>query len=1208
MTSWIRSSLLAALACVVLAPAAAADKLTLGIFAYRPKEILEQRYQPLADYLAAALGDTRVELRVLDQDEIHEALARQQLDLVFTNPAHYVQLRTRFNLTGALATLVSMDSGVPTSQLGGVIIARRETTRPATLAELRGARIAFPGSRFLGGYQTQAYELLLAGLHLPRDARLQAVASHDAVVQAVLAGTVDAGFVRSGLIEQLSREGKLDPQQLRLINAQSPAGFPYRVSTRLYPEWAFVALPHVDSRQVRVIASSLMLLEAEHPVARAAGIAGFVPPADYLPVEQIMRTLRAPPFDQAPPITAEDIWAQHRPTVLVAALALAVVGLLLFLLAKRNRALAAGSAAINRERQRLSEVLAATGEGIWEWDIGADRLTHNQRWAAILGAAEASAPASRGQLAERVHAADRPAMLERLEHCLAGHGAYRSEYRIRRDDGSELWVLDQGDVVARDDTGRPARMVGSLTDIGERKEQESSLRKSERELNRAQAVAHIGSWYVDIDNRRLHWSAETYRIFGVAEGTPIDYAGFLARVHPDDAAAVDAAWLAALAGAPYEITHRIVVDGRIKWVQERAELHFDEAGQLASGTGTVEDVTERTRLEHELDRRMHELTAILDNSSVGIALMQSRRLVWANRRLSEIIGYTQEEIAGRGTEAFFPTPAEHEAVSADSIAALRRGERFVGECRLRRQDGVQVWAQVYGKAINPQDLSEGIIWVIEDISQQRQALEDLRQAMQLAEAASRAKSEFLANMSHEIRTPMNAVLGLAQLLERETMPSEQREMVTRIRNAGRSLLRILNDILDFSKIEAGQLHIERHPFALPPLLEQLDFMFGSMARDKGLAWRIEHPGGLPGRLLGDGLRLEQALSNLIANAIKFTGAGEVVLRVRPAQAEATRLRLRFEVSDTGIGIPEEVVPALFQPFTQADGSTTRRFGGTGLGLAICKRLIELMGGTLGVVSAPQRGSTFWFELPFELAADGEAALPRIGGPAPGSGPRLAGLRVLLVDDSQANQVITEQMLRREGARVTLAGNGQEAIERLLAHPGEFDVVVMDMQMPVMDGFAATRAIRNELALPELPVVAYSAGVLREEQQAMREAGVNDILAKPVDMERMVQILARWRPRPPPASAALAVAASGPTPPAPAAIDRAQLTQRLDELQHMLDNSMLSAKPATREIEALLAGHPPAAEFAAVGEAVRKLRFREAGMALAAFRAGLATAD
>jgi signal transduction histidine kinase/CheY-like chemotaxis protein len=380
-------------------------------------------------------------------------------------------------------------------------------------------------------------------------------------------------------------------------------------------------------------------------------------------------------------------------------------------------------------------------------------------------------------------------------------------------------------------------------------------------------------------------------------------------------------------------------------------------------------------------------------------------------------------------------------------------------------------------------------------------------------AANTAKSEFLANMSHEIRTPLNGVIGIAQLLESETLTPQQHEMTKQIKAAGQTLLAIINDILDFSKIEAGQLQIDPHPFTLASTLEQVTGILSASSKEKDVRLHIQNFTEFERDvLIGDSLRLQQILTNLVGNAIKFTGSGSVWIRVRPLPSVPSAARLRFEVEDTGIGINADRLKTLFMPFTQADAGIARRYGGTGLGLSISSRLVELMGGKIGVESAVGVGSTFWFELPFGLR-QGEVYATATAGPQDSetADARLLGRHCLVVDDTRLNRLVVEQMLSKEGARSTLAVDGQQAIQYLKAEPKMFDAVLMDIQMPVMDGLAATRAVRTELGLKDLPVVALTAGVLPEQRREAKEAGCTDFLAKPVDRDELVATLLRCLP-------------------------------------------------------------------------------------------------
>ncbi|MDX5410080.1 MAG: response regulator [Thauera sp.] len=539
---------------------------------------------------------------------------------------------------------------------------------------------------------------------------------------------------------------------------------------------------------------------------------------------------------------------------------------------------------------------------------------------------------------------------------------------------------------------------------------------------------------------------------------------------------------------------------------------------------------------------------IFEQAPLGVVLLdpRTRRITEANSRFAEIVGRRAEALVG--VDPIQLTHAEDVAESQRQLARLDAG-RIAGyrlNKRYLRPDGTPVWVSLAFAPVQvASEDAPRYLGIVEDISARMEMEDRLRQASAEAAAANAAKSEFLAHMSHEIRTPMNAVLGLAQVLEREPLAPNQRDMVERIRSAGQSLLAILNDVLDLSKIEAGQLRIEPRPFDLRAVLANLESLMGQSAHAKGLALRVEAQALPPGLLLGDGLRIEQLLFNLVGNAIKFTERGEVALRVRTDPLADGGLRLRVEVRDTGIGISPEALARLFTPFTQADAGIGRRFGGTGLGLSICKRLVELMGGTIGAQSQPGLGSLFWFELPLEPAAGEAVAQAARSAPAQ-HGPRLSGAHVLVVDDSAMNRDLVERALALEGATATLAADGQQALELLKSRPQAFDAVLMDVQMPVLDGLGATRRIREELGLVALPVIAFTAGVRDEQQAAARAAGADDVLPKPMDLEQMTQLLLRWiGPRPPSAAATTAAPATAdddfPTLPG---IDRARAIQRL----------------------------------------------------------------
>ncbi len=398
---------------------------------------------------------------------------------------------------------------------------------------------------------------------------------------------------------------------------------------------------------------------------------------------------------------------------------------------------------------------------------------------------------------------------------------------------------------------------------------------------------------------------------------------------------------------------------------------------------------------------------------------------------------------------------------------------------------------------------------------------ELEKAKLAAEQATHAKSKFVANMSHEIRTPMNGVIGLTQLALNQTSSPQVRDYLVKILSASQSLLVILNDILDFSKLDAGHMTIANAAFYLESVIDNVRNLFEERAIAKHIDFSIQISAGVPFDLVGDALRLQQILVNLIGNAIKFTERGHVVLRIATKQIEGAKVRLSFTVEDTGMGIEKEDIDKLFQPFSQVDSSITRRFGGTGLGLVISQNLLQLMGGEFNVTSQPNQGTTISFDILFDLANASaprttrhlvkykEGALQRNLGKM---GLSLNGARILVVDDNAINQQVAQEFLRLSGMEVGIANNGQEALDILKQL--DFDAILMDVHMPVMGGIEATKKIRANPAYAQLPIIAMTADVVQEEREKCIACGMNDFINKPVNPEALIATLARWIKRNP----------------------------------------------------------------------------------------------
>jgi PAS domain S-box-containing protein len=530
---------------------------------------------------------------------------------------------------------------------------------------------------------------------------------------------------------------------------------------------------------------------------------------------------------------------------------------------------------------------------------------------------------------------------------------------------------------------------------------------------------------------------------------------------------------------------------------------------------------ERAQLEslvHERTRALSqaELFArtIADNLPGRIVYWdRDLRCLFANRLYCEWFGFRREDIVGRTVDEIFPAarwrPVEPQiqAVLAGQPQLFEREETdlqgHAATTLVQFLPDVADGGEVRGFYVLALDITERKL-----ASQRLQALNaELVAERDKAQAAARAKTAFLANMSHEIRTPMNAIIGLTHLMQRDTRDAVGQERLGKIADAAHHLMGIINDVLDLSKIDAGKLELEALDFDLEEMLARSCSMVAGPAHAKGLALQVDAQ-DLPLQVRGDPTRLSQVLVNLLGNAVKFTERGAVTLRGTLLERDAKSLRLRFEVRDTGIGIEPERVGRLFDAFEQSDSSTTRRFGGTGLGLAVTRQLVELMGGTVGVESTPGVGSLFWVTVRVQPAATPTARSHADDPPQPAPHPRL-GARVLLAEDNAVNQEVARELLRAAGCEVDVADNGQRAVE--MARAGGYDLILMDVQMPELDGIEASRQIRSMSGMSRIPIIAMTANAFAEDRAACLAAGMNDHVAKPVQAATLYDTLARWLP-------------------------------------------------------------------------------------------------
>jgi len=768
--------------------------------------------------------------------------------------------------------------------------------------------------------------------------------------------------------------------------------------------------------------------------------------------------------------------------------------------------------------------------GVYSIDLLGRRASCSQPLRDVLGIPQ-DRPCGPDDMARLVHPDDAETIQQLTRELLLMGRDFDRSYRIVRPDGEVRWVHGLGQML-RDPAGRALSIHGAVQDITEYKRVEASLKNALDAYERLVARIPVGVfsylWKPGGGARFTYASPRFCEQLGMdVERVMGEVTEVFRRVHADDRRDLEGVRLDPVGDTGDFIWEgRVEVGGEVRWLSVLTRpTYLDEGAVLWEGVQS--DVTDRKLAEIARGDSEERYGLLLQYSPVGIMHLDAElKVVYCNEQFARIMNTTQaflrnldcttltdqsllpamrSALAGVPSTyegAYTTTYAGEELLVSASCAPLRDAAgAIVG--------GIVILQDVTERARKDRELAR-YRDRLEELVAERTA--DLEAARAEAERLARVKSEFLANMSHEIRTPLNGVLGLARMGHRESLGRDAAQATFgRILSSGKLLLGIINDVLDFSKLEAGKLGIESIPVDIGTVIGDAMALMDEGAAEKGLALRLQRASSLPESCISDPLRLGQVLVNLLSNAIKFTERGGVTLH---AGAEGGELVLR--VIDTGIGMYPDELEKIFAPFEQADNSTTRRFGGTGLGLTITRRIVDLMGGRLSVDSVPGQGSSFEVRLPYvPVAAEPEASALEAGATTPGA--RLAGLRVLVAEDNEVNQIVLEDLLSSDGAEVTLVGNGAEALDCVRQRGADaFDLVLMDVQMPVMDGLMATRRLR-EMA-PGLPVVGQTAHALDEERAACTAAGMVGHLAKPIDPDLLIEAVLRLRRRKPAASA------------------------------------------------------------------------------------------
>lgn len=762
--------------------------------------------------------------------------------------------------------------------------------------------------------------------------------------------------------------------------------------------------------------------------------------------------------------------------------------------------------ALKRAKERFTYAIDVSGDIIWDWDIVNDNIWLNRNWRQFTpkGNSQSQTMAS---FSDVIHDDDIMAFQMAIENCLAGNSDYHLTYRMVTADGQIRWFADKGRVIQKDEHGKPIRFIACASDVTDLHNALNTIKDIQKQTK--DFINHLPAiiTFKDLDLRyrlvNTLWSEFTQVSEQQAIGMKADDSWL-----PDEITSITQQELAVLRDrttVTFEGT-TTTAEGKTRYFITQKFPIFDSHGELSGIGGVSQDVTLFKESQKEAENSKKRTEALLEATPEPILVVNAKGLIIeTNSALSNVFGYSKGEVIGHSIDMLLP-PAQlssHQSHMRSFFAAPKQMQMSGrNDIQALTRDGTVLTVEIN---LNPILLDDQMLVVagIRDITKRKKNEQMLEEAKRVAEAANQAKSDFLANMSHEIRTPMNAIMGMCYLALQTELTSKQKNYLEKVHRSAESLLGIINDILDFSKIEAGKLDIEVEPFRLENVMTQLTSLLGLKAEEKGLELHYDISPEMPMALIGDQLRLSQILINLGNNAIKFTpSGGEIIIKLDVEDLGDNHIRFCGSVKDTGIGMSVAQQQKLFQSFSQADSSTTRKYGGTGLGLSICKKLTELMQGEIWVESSEGIGSTFFFTLCMQQQSDAETQREIVR-------PQLGTLKVLVVDDHASAREILSQMAILLGFRVDQAKDGDEALARLLEADAvdPYQLVLMDWNMPGKDGIQTSQIIQQQLQLQHSPKIIITTAYGKEEATAAAVGlSIKGYLTKPVTPSSMLDII------------------------------------------------------------------------------------------------------